>query len=214
MSSAEAEASTETQMELLPAETPVIKAREAEVEEAQKDAKEEKEPQVTRTVKPAKKAKKAKAAKKAAKVKPAKKAPKAAKKAAKQPRGKRSEFVTKKDVIIASLIDGGLEALLQRNKKRKIQKAVLTGAAQELEALGKTKAASAIKSIVEEMHPNSGKRGRGTPEEGETRTYSAQRLNKTSAVWVRVPVNSLGIDAQGKVSVKFEKGKIVVTAAK
>lgn len=121
-------------------------------------------------------------------------------------------FITKKDVIIAALIEGGLEELIEKNKKKKIPVEVLRGAAEELEAKDRSDAASILFSLMEEWYPNSGRKGRAAPEEGETRVYSAQKLKENAVAWVRVPVNTLGLDARDKVSVKFESKRIVITS--
>jgi hypothetical protein len=117
--------------------------------------------------------------------------------------------VTGQSVAFLMLTDG-LDAVRDLHKSAGIAKPTFDNAVDLL--AGREEAAS-LADLRDELHPaGTGERGRPAARVGESRTYSAQQVND-GAVFIRLPVDLLGVGKGGDVKVSFADGRITVTRA-
>jgi hypothetical protein len=117
--------------------------------------------------------------------------------------------VTGQSVAFLMLTDG-LDAVRDLHKSAGIAKPTFDNA---VELLAGREEAAALADLRDELHPaGTGERGRPAAKVGDVRTYSAQQVND-GAVFIRLPVDLLGIGKGGDVRVSFADGRITVTRA-
>jgi hypothetical protein len=117
--------------------------------------------------------------------------------------------VTGQSVAFLMLTEG-LDAVRDLHKSAGIAKPTFDNAVDLL--AGREEAAS-LADLRDELHPaGTGERGRPAAKVGDSRTYSAQQVND-GAVFIRLPVDLLGVGKGGDVKVSFADGRIVVTRA-
>ena len=115
-------------------------------------------------------------------------------------------LVSFKDVQIAFLMEGvnGVQKLVSDGK---VSKPTIRRALRKFHEQGNTPV-DFERWVAENVGPIG--RGRSAPSVGETRSYKVQQIKNTGP-FLRLPLDSLGINKGGVVRVKFEDGKIVVT---
>lgn len=113
-------------------------------------------------------------------------------------------YVSYKDVMVAYLLDGlsGTERLLAGHRH---PRPLLQRAAKELKEQGRNVDALEV-AIGKDVRG----RGRTLPAVGEERQYKGQQIDD-GGVWVRLPLNTLGIKKADLVHVRFEGDRIVVS---
>lgn len=125
-----------------------------------------------------------------------------------------NNLVSHKDIQLAFL-DEGLEGVRQRFAEGLVSAKVINRAAQELSNRNGVSEndLNALNAFVNEITPAPavpGRRGKQPPTIGETRTYKAQQV-KNGGPFLRLNLETLGINKGEPVAVSFENGRIVVT---
>lgn len=118
-------------------------------------------------------------------------------------------YISVKDVVLAYALRGteGLDALALEAKSHLLRKAVALCRVEGNNAVAEAIVAYAnARGIV--VWPG---RGRGIPQEGETRSYKAQQLEKQDP-FIRLPVSALRVRKGQVVTVRFASGVIEVRA--
>lgn len=118
-------------------------------------------------------------------------------------------YISVKDVIVAYTLRGvdGLNALDLAHKNHLLRKAI---------AFCRTEGNESVASALVEYANERGiviwsGRGRGIPQEGNTRSYKAQQLGEADP-FIRLPVSALGAKKGQAVTVSFRSGVIEVRA--
>ncbi len=117
-------------------------------------------------------------------------------------------LVSYKDLMIA-VFSGGVAAI--EALEGKYSKSSLRRAIKELKA-----ANNPVVEDLENFFVSQGGtlgRGRGGPKIGDTRSYKVQQLKKGGGPFLRLPMDSLGVDKGAAVKVAFDEDTIVIKAA-
>ena len=114
--------------------------------------------------------------------------------------------VSYKDLQIAYL-SHGINAIEQMLADGSTTKAAVRRALAALQEAGS--AAAALDEFVK-THIGQGRRGRAAPLVGAERSYRAQKLSSGST-FLRLPLEALGVQKGGLVTVRFERDRIVIT---
>lgn len=138
-----------------------------------------------------------------------KKNAKSSKSTKKQPakRERRARGLSYKDVQLTYLCDGIAEVKNKFNGKE-ISKASLRRAITELNKIGRS---SASLTEFADSVLGSGSRGRSAPKVGDVRSYRVQKVK--GSLFIRMPLETLGVDKGDIVNVSFNSGNLNVVAA-
>jgi hypothetical protein len=114
--------------------------------------------------------------------------------------------VSYKDLQIAYLSNGvsAIQQLLAEGSTTK------SSVRRALQAFTDAGAAAATLDDFVKTHIGQGRRGRAAPLVGAERSYRAQKLNSGST-FLRLPLEALGVQKGGLVTVRFERDRILVT---
>lgn len=116
---------------------------------------------------------------------------------------------THKDVQNA-FHEGGVEEIRRLYAEKLVSAAVINRAANELSSRN-VDGLEELNELVSEIAPKrTGRRGKQAPTAGETRSYKAQQV-KGSGPFMRLPLDTLGLNKGEQVSVSFTDKQIVVT---
>lgn len=123
----------------------------------------------------------------------------------------KSTRITSKDLALLMVMDG-LSAIASKHENTDggLAPATVDGA---IELLAKQPSVAAeLQAFRDETFvASNGQRGRPAVAVGDSRDYKAQQINDGS-VFIRLPVDLLGVAKEGAVTVSFEAGRLVVTA--
>jgi hypothetical protein len=122
----------------------------------------------------------------------------------------RKSIVNAKDIIVA-LMCNGMTGVTSLFNDKGFTVATLDSAIDTLS--GTEHAASLTSFRAANFAASNGVRGRKAAAIGDTRVYTVQEV-KDTGVFIRLPVELLGLVKGADVSVSFEKGRIVVKAVK
>jgi len=120
-------------------------------------------------------------------------------------RRRKRSTVSFKDVQIAYLMNG-IPSVERLHKDGQASTATIRRALAQLRSGGRE-----VNTLEKWIQDNLGigVRGRAAPQAGQERVYRAQQI-KTSGPFLRLPLGALSVNKGEVVSVKFERGRIVV----
>jgi len=119
---------------------------------------------------------------------------------------KRRVLVSYKDIQLAFLLEG-IKAVERLWATGNVSKATLRRALKKLHDAGEN-VADLERWVADSIGPVG--RGRAAPQKGETRSYKAQQI-KDGGPFLRLPLDSLGIQKGRVLRVTFEDDRIVVS---
>jgi len=119
---------------------------------------------------------------------------------------KRRILVSYKDIQLAFLLEG-IKAVERLWATGNVSKATLRRALKKLHDAGEN-VAELERWVSDSIGPIG--RGRAAPQSGETRSYKAQQI-KDGGPFLRLPLDSLGIQKGRVLRVTFEDDRIVVS---